>query len=450
MIRPILDKEFIPAVVYNRNFLKKADRPFAIAVEREDGFVYRKDTFLTNDFEENCFYAERLLKTLLWSAGGYKVHISGDIQVYEYIKSVYTRDGLRSFDVDFWETTYEKCFEVLYHEISDMPETKKNPVHIGRHTDGCRIGFDAGGSDMKIACVVDGKTVWAEEIVWLPKVNPDINYHYQAIRNALLKAASHMERVDAVGISTAGVLVKNRAMVSSLFMAVDKKKDGERAKNIYIDVCRELGYPMAVANDGDVAALACSMDMNVNGVLGIAMGTSEAGGYIDRDGHVSGYMTELAFAPVDYNKNASRDPWSGDFGVGAEYFSQDAVIRLAPKAGIKFDESLTPAQKLKYVQGLHENGDKGAARIFETIGTYFGYAVANYAEIYDISNVQLAGRVTSGKGGEVILQKAKEVLEKEFPELKEKINLFLPGETERRVGQAVAAAGLAESEGVCC
>ncbi len=444
MIKPILDNDFMPAIIYNREFLKKAKKPFSVAVEREDGLVYRKDTFLTEDFDENCFYVERLIKSLLWCAGGFKVHIAGDKEVYNYIKKCYTREGLRAFDVDFWETTYENKFEVIYHELADMPLAKNNPVSIGRHLDGCRIGFDAGGSDIKVACVVNGETVWAEEIVWLPKVNPDLNYHYEQIKGAMLKAASYMECVDAVGISTAGVLVKNRAMVSSLFMAVDKKKDGDRAKNIYIDVCKDLGYNMIVANDGDVAALACSMSRGVNGVLGIAMGTSEAGGYIDKEGHISGYMTELAFAPVDYNKNASCDPWSGDFGVGAEYFSQDAVIRLAPKAGIELSSDLTPAQKLKKVQELLEAGHKGAEQIFETIGTYFGYAVANYAEYYDITNVQIAGRVTSGRGGDIILEKAKELLAAEFPELNDKLNLFLPGEMDRRVGQAVAAASLAE------
>jgi predicted NBD/HSP70 family sugar kinase len=233
-------------------------------------------------------------------------------------------------------------------------------------------------------------------------------------------------------------------MVSSLFMAVDKEKHGEEAKSIYINVCKDLGYKMAVANDGDVAALACSMALNVNGVLGIAMGTSQAGGYIDKEGHVSGYMTELAFAPVDYNPNSSRDPWSGDWGVGAEYFSQDAVIRLAKVAGIEIDELLTPAEKLKVVQGLLEKDDERAIDIFETIGTYLGYAIANYSEFYDISNVQIAGRVTSGKGGDIILQKSIELLNAEFPEIAANVNVFLPGELERRVGQAVAAASLVD------
>ena len=444
MILPKLDPDFVPAIVYNREFMKYAGKPFSIAVEREDGLIYRKDTLLTVDKTQNCFYVERLVKTLLWAAGGFRIHMSGDDEVYEFIKEAYTREGLRKFDVDFWETTYERPFEVVNHTFEDMPEEKSASVKIGRHLDGCRIGFDAGGSDMKIAAVVDGEVVLTEEITWLPKVNPDVNYHREQIKQAMLKAAAAMPRVDAVGISTAGVLVKNRAMVSSLFMAVDKEKYGDEAKNVYIDVCKDLGYKMVVANDGDVAALACSMALDTTGILGIAMGTSEAGGFIAPDGSLKGYMTELAFAPVDYNPNSSRDPWSGDFGVGAEYFSQDCVIRLAKKAGIELDENLTPAEKLKEVQKLMEADDQRAINIFETIGTYFGYAVANYNEIYDIHNVQISGRVTSGKGGEVILKKAVELLKAEFPELDEKIKIFLPGEKERRVGQAVAAASLYE------
>ena len=444
MILPKLDPNFVPAVIYNREFLKYADKPFSIAVEREDGLIYRKDTFLSDDVTQNCFFVERLVKMLLWAAGGFRIHMAGDEEVYSFIKEAYTREGLRKFDVDFWETTYERPFEVVLHELSDMPEEKSASVKIGRHMDGCRIGFDAGGSDMKIAAVKDGEVILTDEITWLPKVNPDVNYHREEIKKAIQKAAAALPRVDAVGISTAGVLVKNRAMVSSLFMAVDKEKYGDEAKNVYIDVLNDLGYKMVVANDGDVAALACSMALNTTGILGIAMGTSEAGGFIDPDGSLKGYMTELAFAPVDYNPDSSRDPWSGDFGVGAEYFSQDAVIRLAPKAGIEIDGNLTPAEKLKFVQGLMEAGDERAAKIFETIGTYFGYAVAWYNEFYDIRNVQISGRVTSGKGGEIILKNAVKLLKAEFPELDEKIRIFLPGEKERRVGQAVAAASLYE------
>ena len=442
MIQPILDHNFIPAVYFNRDFLSKATRPFSIAVEREDGLVYRRDTKLGEDFNENCRYAERLIKTILWCAGGWKVMLSGDHAVYEYIRDAYTKDGLRAFDVDFWSTTYERPFEVEERAIEDMPENKARPLPIGRNLGGCRVGFDAGGSDMKVAAVVNGETVWAEEIVWLPKLAEDISYHHEHIKNAILKAAEHMPSFDAVGVSTAGVLVANRAMVSHLFLKVPKDTQGEACKNVYVDVLEELGVPYSVANDGDVAALAASMAMDVNGVLGIAMGTSEAGGYIDPEGHVTGWHNELAFVPVDYNPEAPVDEWSGDYGCGVKYFSQDAVIRLAPKAGITLDENLTLAEKLKAVQAILESGDEGAKDIFRTIGTYFGYAIANYADFYDIQYLQISGRVTSGLGGDLIIEKAKEVLEKEFPALFAKIQFILPDEMDRRVGQAVAAASL--------
>ena len=138
------------------------------------------------------------------------------------------------------------------------------------------------------------------------------------------------------------------------------------------------------------------------------------------------------------------DEWSGDVGCGVKYFSQDAVIKLAPAAGIELDESLSPAEKLKVVQGLMADGDERAVKIFESIGVYFGYAIAYYAAFYDIKHVLIMGRVTSGKGGELVLENAQKVLDTEFPEYKTKIQLHIPDEKSRRVGQSVAAASLPE------
>ena len=257
-------------------------------------------------------------------------------------------------------------------------------------------------------------------------------------------AASKMPRVDAIGVSSAGVYIENRTMAASLFLKVGKEDFDKRIKNIYLDVAKEIGenIPVVVANDGDVTALAGAMDLNDDSVLGIAMGTSEAGGYIDRQGNITGWLNELAFVPCDFNEKAMVDEWSGDYGCGVKYFSQDGVIKLAPYAGIGLDESLSPAEKLKVVQGLMEKGDQNAADIYDTIGAYFGYAIAYYSEFYDIKHVLIMGRVTSGQGGQILLSRAQEVLDVEFPELAEKIKLHIPDEKSRRVGQSVAAASL--------
>ncbi len=446
-----LDPNFQPLSVVCRDMreaTKENGQDIVIAIERNKGYTttYKTRIFPDNagHDEENFNFIERITKSLLWVAGGYKIIIAGSPVVGEKIKEAYTDGGLRDFDVHFMERVYEQKFEVEICSIENAPEDKSSAAPIGRHLDGCRIGFDAGGSDRKVSAVIDGKSVYSEEVVWFPKTTEDPDYHYQGILDAMKTAASYMPRVDAIGVSSAGVYVDNRIMVASLFLKVSDEDFDKKVKNMYLDVAKEIGadIPIEVANDGDVTALAGAMDLNDNAVLGVAMGTSEAGGYVDPQGNITGWLNELAFVPVDFSTDAMVDEWSGDYGCGVKYFSQDGVIKLAPYAGIELDESLSPAEKLKVVQGLMKDGDSRAADIYDTIGAYFGYAIAYYTEFYDIKHVLIMGRVTSGEGGSILLSRAQEVLDKEFPELAKKIQLHIPDESSRRVGQSVAAASL--------
>ena len=448
---PTLDKEFRPMYLEFKSYVDEvaasAHKPLKICVERNDGYnyIYSYDIFSDADKQErNNRMAERMIKTILWVVGGYKVYICGDEGVYDYIKQAYTESGIRAFDKGFMERVYESKFEVLNVSEKDFPAEKKCSLKVGGHLDGCRIGFDAGGSDRKVSAVIDGKVVYSEEVVWFPKINSDPNYHYGEILTAMKTAASKMPRVDAIGVSSAGVYVNNKIMVASLFLKVNDEDFEKKVKTMYIDVAKELGdVPLEVANDGDVTALAGAIDLNDNEVLGIAMGTSEAVGYINKDGGLNGWLSELAFVPVDYNDKSMVDEWSGDYGCGVKYFSQDSVIKLAEKGGFKFEEGLSPAEKLKVIQKLMVDGDKLAKTIYEDIGIYLGYTLPFYAKFYDIKHVLLLGRVTSGEGGNIIIEKAKEVLKAEFPELH--FALEMPDEKNRRVGQSIAAASLAAS-----
>ncbi len=448
-----LDPQFQPLALLCREMRKATEnegQDIIIAIERNKGYTvtYKTRVFLdgTGHDEENFNFVERMTKSLLWVAGGYKVIIAGSEVIGNKIKEAYSYGGLRDFDVHFMERVYESKFEVEVCSLADAPKDKSAAAPIGRHLDGCRIGFDAGGSDRKVSAVIDGESVYSEEVVWFPKTTEDPDYHYQGILEAMKTAASYMPRVDAIGVSSAGVYVDNRIMVASLFLKVSDEDFEKKVKNMYLDVAKEIGenIPIEVANDGDVTALAGAMDLNDNAVLGVAMGTSEAGGYVDPQGNITGWLNELAFVPVDNCKDAMVDEWSGDYGCGVKYFSQDGVIKLAPYAGIELDEKLSPAEKLKVVQGLMAEGDQRAADIYDTIGAYFGYAIAFYTEFYDIKHVLIMGRVTSGEGGSILLARAQEVLDKEFPELAEKIQLHIPDESSRRVGQSVAAASLPE------
>ena len=449
-----LDKGFQPMVLVYNDFVARAKaangEKLVIGIERNNGFVSTFETVVfpdgTGHDEENLGIVERIVKTLLWIKGGYKVIIAGSKLIYEGIAKAYAKDGARAFDNDFMAGVYEKEFECVWKPIEEAPKTQESATPIGRHLDGCRIGFDAGGSDRKVSAVINGESVYSEEVVWVPKINSDPQYQYDGIMSAMKSAAEHLPRVDAIGVSSAGVYVDNRIMVASLFLKVSKEDFEKKVKNMYIDIAKEFGedVPLEVANDGDVTALAGAMDLEDNAVLGIAMGTSEAGGYVDAAGNITGWLNELAFAPVDYSKDAMVDEWSGDYGCGVKYFSQDGVIKLAPAAGIELDESLSPAEKLKVVQGLMEENDPRAAAIYDTIGVYFGYAIAYYSLFYDIKHVLIMGRVTSGEGGVIILDRANKVLNEEFPELAKKCELHIPDEKSRRVGQSVAAASLPE------
>ena len=449
-----LDKGFQPMILVFNDFIKRAEEAggekLVIGIERNNGFVSAFEMIVfpdgTGHDEENLAVVERIVKTLLWVRGGYKIIIAGSKLIYEGIAKAYASDGERAFDNDFMAGVYEKSFECVWKPIEEAPVTEESATPVGRHLDGCRIGFDAGGSDRKVSAVINGESVYSEEVVWFPKINSDPQYQYDGILSAMKSAAEHLPRVDAIGVSSAGVYVDNRIMVASLFLKVSKEDFEKRVKNMYIDIAKEFGenVPLEVANDGDVTALAGAMDLEDDSVLGIAMGTSEAGGYVDPSGNITGWLNELAFAPVDFSKDAMVDEWSGDIGCGVKYFSQDGVIKLAPAAGIELDESLSPAEKLKVVQGLMAENDPRAAAIYDTIGVYFGYAIAYYSLFYDIKHVLIMGRVTSGEGGVIILNRANEVLENEFPELYKKCKLHIPDEKSRRVGQSVAAASLPE------
>jgi len=448
-VQPPLDKNFRPAILANQNFQREVESIGAMLVlglERSGNEFSRFETKVYPEdhpnFEANYQYIERIVKFLLWQRGGHKLYVGGSHKIADYLRKIYSADGARSFDYKFMgEQVYEKDFTVIACDADEVPASHETGKRLGRNLQGHRIGFDLGASDRKVSAVVDGTPIYSEEVVWEPRKNSTPDYHYREIMAALKTAASKMPRVDAIGGSSAGIYIDNRPMVASLFRGIPQEKFGE-IKNMFLRIREEMGVPLEVINDGDVTALAGSMSIEDNGILGIALGSSEAAGYVNAEGHIMGWLNELAFAPIDYSPNAPDEEWSGDKGCGASYFSQQCVFRLAPKAGIEIPADVTDAEKLKDVQEKLEAGHEGALKIWQSMGIYLGYGIAHYADFYDIKHVLILGRCTSGCGGDLLLEGVKKVFETEFPELLQKIELHLPDEKVRRVGQSVAAASL--------
>ena len=449
---PPLEADFQPLALVNRAYraavaASGTATPLVIGVERADGTLSRCDTAIftpgTPGADENFRYTERLVKTLLWARGGGKVYLGGPAELGEAIRACYTTGGARAFDAEIMGQIYERDFTVIPCAPEDVPPARESTVAVGGHLDGCRIGFDAGASDRKVAAVLDGEAVYSEEVVWDPRNHADPQYHFDEIMAALRSAAAHLPRVEAIGVSSAGVYVNNRIRVASLFRGVPRDLFDRRVKDLFLEIQRAWGgVPLEVINDGDVTALAGAMDLQDSAVIGVALGSSEAAGYVTPDGTLTNWLNELAFVPIDANPQAAADEWSGDIGCGVQYLSQQAVGRLIPAAGLPIDPALGLPEQLKAVQKMLADGDSRVLPIYASIGCYLGYALAHYAEFYDFRHALVLGRVTSGDGGNILLEYADKVLATDFPELAKKITMHLPDESNRRVGQAIAAASL--------
>ncbi|MEX2607796.1 MAG: ROK family protein [Kiritimatiellia bacterium] len=450
---PELDPTFLPAALFNRAYQTMVDgetgsRPIELATVRRDGCCFRHCARILP--EEPRYrkltrrYVERLVKFLLWQKGGSTLYLSGCPELAGWLQSVYSPEGERAFDSDIVGVKiFGQALTVKAVAREELPRPHDPASALGGHTEGCRIGFDLGGSDRKCAAVIDGKVIFSEEIPWDPYFQSDPRYHWEGIQDSLTRAAAHLPRVDAVGGSAAGVYVNNEVRVASLFRGVGEADFEKQVRRIFPELKQEWGgVPFEVVNDGEVTALAGHLSLRDGSVLGISMGTSLAAGYCDDRGRITSWINELAFAPVDLHEDAPVDEWSGDRGCGVQCFSQQAVSRLALAAGYVFPEKTGFAEKLIQVQEDMNRHDPRARSIFNTIGIYFGYALAHYADFYDLRNIVILGRVTSGEGGELILTKAREVLDVEFPGLSETLRLSTPDEKMKRHGQAVAAASL--------
>ncbi len=389
-------------------------------------------------------WIERVVKMLLWQRGGCEVWLSDRLDLVEHLRGTYCSCGTRAFDDAFFSNqVYHQKLEFRLGipekaktEISNVSESISNPK-------GCRIGYDLGGSDRKCAAVMDGEVVFSEEIQWDPYHQSDAQYHIDGVRDSLKRAASHLPRVDAIGGSSAGVIINHIPEVGSLFRGLNESAMQQHIRPFFSGLSAEWGgIPVTLLNDGEVTALAGASWLGTNGVLGVAMGTSLAAGYVDPSGNAGQYLNELAFCPVDFDPNAPVDEWSGDMGCGVQYFSQQAVFRLAKSSGITIPEDGTLAMRLRYVQDLAEDGNESAIEIFKQMGRYLGQTIPFWKRFYEFEHLLLLGRVVSGVAGEYLIREAELVLDKQFSETGEKVRIHVPDETFKRHGQAIVAAAI--------
>ncbi len=428
-ITPVLDPDFRPAALAWRAFARSIAGnpvPVRIAIEQANGSTYVFERAVSrDDLAVNLRFLERELKFLLWAVGGFRVHLDAPELLVTLLRDyIYRYSANRVFDMEVMgPIIYGRPFEIRHAPGASFPAASHVTLPLGRHTGGCRVAIDLGASDIKAYAEKDGAKTFASEFKWDPKPQSDPSYHYQHVKHAIQAAADTLPRVDSIGVSSAGVYVNNEPRIASLFRGVPREAFVRDIVPLFHRIQTDFGgVPVVVANDGSVSALAGSMSLNRNRVLGVAFGSSLAAGYVDAAGNITTWLDELAFVPIDVNPIAPTDEWSND------------------RASISVPADMGVPERLEHVQAMMKQGDPRAEKIYQTIGVYFGYALAHYANYYDIGTVLVMGRVTTGAGGDIILKVAGDVLALDFPGLS--IDVRLPDEASRRVGQAAAAASL--------
>jgi len=466
-----LDPNFAPLILAKRNYLAKVKGTTQFlewALPRADGCArYKLPVFdESNEYVEASIYlAGVLIQEMIWQRSAAALFLAGPRKICEALKAAYSIGGAYEFEARQMPMvcgTPNSPFAVFVTKPEQLPPAKDTPQVCGKDADGCRLAFDLGKSDIKTVAVMDNQVVYSKETEW-DVTNPDPEYHYTAIMKALSIAKDALPKVDAIGGSATGTVSgKNEATWCDIFPNVPPDVYKAKVVNIFNRMAKDLAgdVPLKVINDGEVTALAAVQKIGKGNVLGISMGSSEGGGYADADGNLLGWINEMCYIKLDLNPEAPTDPWSkgAHRGLSHMYLGQRGATKLAAKAGVKVPENYVyphpdmctikhedHAQCLKLIQKAMANPSETdyVKDLYVTVGVYLGYALAQYCEFYAIDHVMILGRVSKGAGGDLMLETAKKVLQREFPEYAH-IEFHTADDHFKAVGQCIAAAALPE------
>jgi len=466
-----LDPNFCPFILAKKNYLKYvggSPHVLEFALERAGGLAGRErlPVFADGhpDVDASIHLAGIMIQQVMWERSGFRLLLAGPPKICEALKRDYSPGGKYNFEICVMPKacgTPDVPFEVkICGSAAELPANKDQPVICGKDANGCRLAFDLGKSDIKTVAVKDNVVISTKETEW-DVTNPDPSYHYGLILKAMKETAADLPggKVDAIGGSATGTVgPNNEATWCDIFPCVPPDVYQRDVVPIFQRLAKEFGenIPLRVINDGEVTALAAILKIKAGNVLGISMGSSEGGGYADADGNLLGWINEMCYMKLDMNPEAPTDPWQPHCGMSHMYLGQRGTTKLAEKGGVDIPDEMKAwhpnmqqmkhephAGCLKLVQAAMKDPAKKAqcSLIYRTVGVYLGYGIAMYCEHYKIDHLMILGRVSTGEGGQLMLDTAKEVLMTEFPQYGH-IQFHTPDEQFKRVGQCIAAAAL--------
>jgi len=469
-----LDPNFSPLILAKRNYLKYvagSGQFLEWACPRSDGCGrYKLPVFADNheDFEASVYLAGVLIQEMIWQRSASSLLLAGSAKLCEALKAAFSKGGAYEYEAGSMPNvngTPEKEFEVKIVKAEELPPNKESPQECGKDVSGNRLSFDLGKSDIKTVFIKDGEILDSKETEWdVTAVDPQ--YHFDAIVAAMRATieranAKGAGKIDAVGGSATGtVSAANEATWCDIFPNVPPDVYKAKVVDIFQRIAKEVAgdVPLKVINDGEVTALAAVQRIGKGNILGISMGSSEGGGYANADGNLLGWINEMCYIRLDMNPEAPTDPWTkgAHRGISHMYLGQRGATKLAAKAGVVLPENYVyphadmctikhedHAGCLKLIQKAMADPaqEPQVRKLYETVGVYLGYGLAQYCEFYKIDHVMILGRVSKGNGGDLMLEVAKKVLQTEFPEYAG-MQFHTADDHFKAVGQCIAAAAL--------
>ena len=321
MRETFLDKDFKPIIDSFESFQRRAKEPITLTIKRGEEVIFPFSMRISSNFEKSYFYTKRLLLTLLWMVGGEEILYTGSPLFYHYLEKRLETDEEILSSLHEMEKIFNRSFS--FKRVEEVPQRKDKVNPFSGSFKGCRIGLDLGGSDRKVTVVKDNEVLYSEETLWSPKEQNDPQYHYLGMLDSLERAKKYLPHVDGIGISTAGIVANNELLFAALYAKVAEEKKQKEVRPVFKNIMKEHfpNVPFQVENDGDVSAIGASTLYHKNKVLGLALGTSFAAGYV-KDSSLNGWISELSKVPINVSKKARKHYILGIEGSASEYLSK--------------------------------------------------------------------------------------------------------------------------------
>ena len=371
---------------------------------------------------------------------------------------------------DVYETVFtveQKSLEAINTLQSERPQasvTEQKAINL----EGAFVGLDVGKSDVKAAFVYNGKVLASVEEKWNAAAgepekitNPERHFEMlsQLVQRALEEGSakvreedpSFVDHIDGIGLAWNGAVNNNRirGRFAPVVKGLDKADFEAEIAPMATKLEKKFEVSVAVLNDGDAGALLVAVDKNAHNVLAWSLGSGLASGYVDAQGNVTDYLTEMGNVVTDMTSSALRHSVTGMPGAIQRTLSQRYVLHYAAQLGIPLDleasgEPVQSAKNLETVQEIYSHGaphEQALVRqIFIQLGQELAVAIQEVHAYLPIENVVLFGRVMTGEPGDLIVEEAKRVLKKQAPQLANHITIEKIDEDLVRGGQAVGAA----------